>query len=318
MDKRLEKYFNKVYGDFVVKEYLGNSTWLCQCQKCGYERTYKTPNLKGKCQCGCTTSGVTKGDKYGRLTAIERDITKTTEGRVFWLWRCDCGNIVSHPLKEVKSGNTQSCGCLMKEKALKNLEELHKKQCASLIGKRSGLLEVVRQATAEEVRNRPDGIRYWYCKCDCGNFHIVGTSDFNKGKVQSCGCMNSKGEAKIKKILEENHIEYATQFYFEDLKAENNKKFRFDFGVLNNEKKLQYLIEFDGIQHFDENKQFSREKEAFEKIQKRDSIKNQYCLDKKIPLIRIPYNHLEKITIKDLKLETSEFLFNGKEKQYNV
>lgn len=309
MDKRLEKYLNMVCGDFIVKEFLGDKTWLCQCQKCGYERTYKTQNLKGKCQCGCTTSGVKKGDKYNRLTALQRDISRVNEGRVFWLWQCDCGNIISRPLKEIKNGNTKSCGCLLKENRLKNLEKIHENQLESLVGKRSGLLQVIRQATKEEIGNRPSGLRYWYCKCDCGNFHIVSTSDFNYGKVQSCGCLNSKGEAKIKQLLENNNIKYATQFYFDDLKTYNNKKFRFDFGVLNDEQQLQYLIEYDGIQHFDEDKQFgSNNKQIFENIQNRDQIKNEYCKVNNIPLIRIPYNHFDKIEIKDLLLETTDFL----------
>lgn len=37
-------------------------------------------------------------------------------------------------------------------------------------------------------------------------------------------------------------------------------------------------------------------------------IKNQWCKDNNIPLIRIPYTHLDKLIIEDLKLETTTFL----------
>ena len=49
----------------------------------------------------------------------------------------------------------------------------------------------------------------------------------------------------------------------------------------------------------------------FELIQYRDLFKNKWCKENKIPLIRIPYTHLNKITIKDLKLESSIFLMEG-------
>jgi len=39
-----------------------------------------------------------------------------------------------------------------------------------------------------------------------------------------------------------------------------------------------------------------------------DEIKNQWCKDNNIPLIRIPYWHLQDLTIDDLRPETSQFL----------
>lgn len=43
---------------------------------------------------------------------------------------------------------------------------------------------------------------------------------------------------------------------------------------------------------------------------KHDKIKNEYCKNKNIPLIRIPYTHFEKICLEDLLLETSNFIIN--------
>lgn len=42
--------------------------------------------------------------------------------------------------------------------------------------------------------------------------------------------------------------------------------------------------------------------------QAHDKIKNKWCKENNIPLIRIPYTHLDKISIDDLKLETSKFI----------
>jgi len=37
-------------------------------------------------------------------------------------------------------------------------------------------------------------------------------------------------------------------------------------------------------------------------------IKNQWCKNNNIPLIRIPYTHLEDLRLEDLLLETSQFI----------
>lgn len=85
---------------------------------------------------------------------------------------------------------------------------------------------------------------------------------------------------------------------------------RFDFYIENT-----YLIEFDGEQHFKETQFFGNEKidtkEALRRYQVYDDIKNQYCINNNIPIIRIPYTHLKKICIEDLLLETSEFVYKG-------
>lgn len=45
-------------------------------------------------------------------------------------------------------------------------------------------------------------------------------------------------------------------------------------------------------------------------IQKYDIIKNEYCKNNNIPLIRINYKNFEKFTIKDLQSETSPYVVN--------
>ena len=103
---------------------------------------------------------------------------------------------------------------------------------------------------------------------------------------------------------------FIPQYSFEDLVTESGTKLRFDFGVIKNNQ-LAYLIEYDGEQHFSEYIQLNgwNTKENFEKTQKRDIIKNEYCIIHNIPLIRIPYTHKTKIKIEDLLLESSVFIF---------
>ena len=60
------------------------------------------------------------GERFGRLlvTGKDRVDTRPNGQRVtFWQCKCDCGNDVVVCTGSLRSGNTQSCGCLQKERA---------------------------------------------------------------------------------------------------------------------------------------------------------------------------------------------------------
>ena len=145
-----------------------------------------------------------------------------------------------------------------------------------------------------------DGRHFSKCQCDCGTILNVQNHHLKSGHSQSCGCLLSKGELEISKLLSENNIEYAKQYTFSDLKSEKGHHLRFDFAILDNGKLIR-LIEFDGTQHI--KPAYGYFENSLEEIQKRDRIKEQYCKDKGIELIRIPYNKLGKITLKDMGIE---------------
>jgi len=63
------------------------------------------------------------GKKFGRLTVLRRD-EKKNMGKVFLLCRCDCGNECSVRADHLKSGETQSCGCLHAE-IIKRVKTVH-------------------------------------------------------------------------------------------------------------------------------------------------------------------------------------------------
>lgn len=62
------------------------------------------------------------GQKFGRLTVIERLFERRNHDyrSALWLCRCDCGNEVRTYAGYLKSGNTKSCGCLHKESVTKH------------------------------------------------------------------------------------------------------------------------------------------------------------------------------------------------------
>jgi very-short-patch-repair endonuclease len=105
-------------------------------------------------------------------------------------------------------------------------------------------------------------------------------------------CNESKGEKRIRIFLQSNNIKFTRQKTFIDC---INKKLRFDFYLDN----YNICMEFDGIQHFKPIKFNSiSDREAiknFKKLKTLDKIKNRYCKNKNISLIRIPYTEIDRI-----------------------
>lgn len=104
----------------------------------------------------------------------------------------------------------------------------------------------------------------------------------------SSGTRKSRGERIIAQILSQLNIEYIEQHIFYDCRSSNNRVLYFDFYLPD----YNCCIEYDGEQHF---KGWLRDISTLEQIQNRDEIKNKYCNDKHIHLIRIPYTQLNKL-----------------------
>ena len=127
----------------------------------------------------------------------------------------------------------------------------------------------------------------WKCKCGiCGNEFTALPAKINNGHITSCGCaLQSAGERHILSVLEELNADFIEQYSFLDCKYK--QPLRFDFAIFDNNK-LLYLIEYDGKQHFKPIEWFGGAK-AFEKTQIRDGLKNTYCQEHNISLLRFPY-----------------------------
>lgn len=57
------------------------------------------------------------GERYGRLIIIKRIGTKRNSP--LWLCNCECGNQYEGTSNALRSGNTESCGCIHKEQLAK-------------------------------------------------------------------------------------------------------------------------------------------------------------------------------------------------------
>lgn len=174
------------------------------------------------------------------------------------------------------------------------------KKKIDLTGQRFGKLTVIQEAGHRNGRSIA-----WLCHCDCGNDKIIDGHSLRIGLTKSCGCTKSFGEEKIIKILTENNIKFETEKSFKNcIYKDTNFKAKFDFYVNN-----QYLIEYDGKQHFGIGGW--NDEENFKIIKNHDQYKNNWCKENNIPLIRIPYTQYNILCLDDLLLEKSKFIYKG-------
>lgn len=280
----------------------GTIIWICECE-CGNIIEANSAHLNNGSvkSCGCYRKELKSNNlinqRFGRLVAIEK-LERAKDGHLIWKCKCDCGNYINVLSNSLLQGHTKSCGCLNKEKVIERGISLRKE----LKGQTFGKLKVI-----EDLNEKVNREMLHLCKCECGKIVKVPTSALTSGNKISCGCLKqSKGEYKLEQLLKDNNIEYVTEYVDKNCKLSTGGYGRFDFYINN-----QYYIEYDGDIHFFAKGDTRFTEENLKIIQKRDKDKNNYCLNNNIPLIRIPYTHYKNLCIKDLLLETSNFIYKG-------
>lgn len=126
----------------------------------------------------------------------------------------------------------------------------------------------------------------------------------DENKQVWCNCKlcnpnrNSKAEDIIKDFLDDKNITYVKEKRFDDCKSDKNIALSFDFWLPD----FNACIEYDGKQHYEPIKYFGG-KSVYQRTIINDNVKNQYCNNNNILLIRIPYwENLNIITILTLYL----------------
>jgi len=126
----------------------------------------------------------------------------------------------------------------------------------------------------------------------CNNIYSVKPGNFIRGtRCPICARkkIESRGIIKIKEILQNNNIRFYQELKIKDkYTTRMDKCLKFDFFI----RKINLAIEFDGEQHFKPKRGGEQE---FEKTQKRDKRKNEFCKRKNIDLLRIAFWDEKKI-----------------------
>ena len=220
------------------------------------------------------------GQKFGHLTAITYNKNKKR-----WLCKCDCEENKYYYARRdwLVEGRVVSCGCQNRKQNTKDLTGQH-------FGKLTALYPTEKRTSNRRI--------IWHCHCDCGNDIDVSSDHLIQGHTKSCGCLSSYGEMLIAKILSELNITFKRQYIFKDcVNPKTNAKLKFDFYL----PEYNCCIEYDGEQHFLYTDIDWNTEEHYKDTIYRDSIKNAYCKDNNIEIVRIPYTDLENLNNQYIK-----------------
>lgn len=76
--------------------------------------------------------------------------------------------------------------------------------------------------------------------------------------------LSSRGEIKIHEILEKNGLVFKEEYSFEGLNSPNGKPLRFDFAIFDDDGNVDFLIEFQGKQHYEASAKFGGKKGLYQ------------------------------------------------------
>ena len=100
--------------------------------------------------------------------------------------------------------------------------------------------------------------------------------------------MASRGEVKIHEILTEAGLRFEEEYIFPGLCSNNGRPLRFDFVIFDDDNKVDFIIEYQGKQHYEPSAKFGG-KRGFYQQQYNDNKKRRFCALRGYKLIEIPY-----------------------------
>lgn len=136
-----------------------------------------------------------------------------------------------------------------------------------------------------ELLNRANKINKYKYSYNCSNHVEFKQTPINhtNSRKQGCPiCNESKSEALVAFILQSYNIDFEMQKKFKDLK--HKVLLIFDFYLPD----YNICIEYDGEQHYSQIDDLS-DNDAFCELQFRDALKDEYCENNKIQLLRLTY-----------------------------
>lgn len=203
--------------------------------------------------------------------------------------QCECGKIFERPLKTIRR-KTAICKC---DKCTKFYSNQSKRTPYDEI--KQYVESFGYQLLSDSCKNNHEMLKMM---CDKGHTFEMKFTKFYHREHRCPHCKESKGERQILNVLKKYKKEYHHQYIFNDCKFK--QPLRFDFYL----PQCNCCIEFDGEQHHNIMEWFGG-LDGFINTKIRDTIKNEYCKNNNIKLIRIPYweiDNIENILIKELGL----------------
>lgn len=198
-----------------------------------------------------------------------------------------------------------SCGNIF-QVTLANFEHGCQRQCGYCSGNISWNYSSIRQFVEEESSCTLISDKFYTIdtkmefECSCGNRFETTFATFRKSKRQcyNCSCSMSKSEVAISKYLTDSDIDFVSEYTFSDCIGDV-RPLRFDFAILDSLNSVRLIIESDGEGHYRPvNFGGCSDEDAirtFNNTVRYDKVKNAYCKENNIDLIRIPYWEFDNI-----------------------
>ena len=98
----------------------------------------------------------------------------------------------------------------------------------------------------------------------------------------------SRAEIKIEEILINYGLNFKEEYSFKGLCSENGKPLRFDFVIFDDDNNIDFIIEYQGKQHYEASAKFGGKRGLYQQ-QHNDNKKRRFCALHDIRLIEIPY-----------------------------
>lgn len=281
-------------------EYINNSTNLKFSCKCGNEFEAKYSKFRDRDKRQCNTCGLESRVSKRKLSLeYVKNFVETESNSGCELinkeylneltkmkFKCNCGKIFETTFLKFKGrGKMQcrGCGIGIRASIRTKTHEQFAQEIFDLVGKEYTVMgEYVRDDAKIKMRHNV-----------CGYEYEVTPSNILKDR-RCPACKSSKGEVKIANWLNENGIDYGSEYSFDDLVSELRNPLRFDFAIFDNCKNIKCLIEFQGGQHYEWVKGWQTEGN-FIKAQYHDELKRRYCENSNIELVVIPYYEFDNI-----------------------
>lgn len=320
-DEILEYYKNTGYK-LITKssEYVDSSTHIKYICSCGSGNIINATFSQFKFGEGRVCVSCTKQFKGGRqrsyediLEAVKKDgncelVTSkedyiNTKQKI--QFRCKCGDIFDTTFHEFGSGNKKQCNkCGIGR--VTTLELLY-------------MFDDKLKANGAKLLNYTDSDGYVLAdseltiRCKCGAIFRTRRAIFthrDKNTCNECSGYVSKGETRVDNYLRSNNILSIREYTFQDCRG-IRRPLPFDFAIFSEIGELVILIEYDGIHHFEPvnfgGRSDEKSVEDYMTTVKNDKIKNKYCYENGIKLLRIPYQDFGKIEeiLREKLMETS-------------
>lgn len=98
----------------------------------------------------------------------------------------------------------------------------------------------------------------------------------------------SRAEIKIEEILKNAGLDFKMEYIFPELKSSNGKPLRFDFVVFDDDGYIDFIIEYQGKQHYEPSSKFGGKRGFYQQVYN-DNLKKRFCALHELKLIEIPY-----------------------------